>query len=784
MSAPDPGISRVLGHYRIVQKIGEGGMGVVYRTHDESLDRDVALKVLPASSFRDPTARMRLLREARAASQLNHPNICTVHEVGEADGQAYIAMELVQGQTLSARVAGGALRTEEVLSYGLQLAEAVGHAHDRGVLHRDLKSANVVITAEGRAKVLDFGLAKRFSENEIDEVTRSRASLTAPGAVVGTLAYMAPEQLRGQAADARSDIWALGVVLYEMATGALPFRGQTGFELSSAILNQAAAPVQAKVPLELRTVIERCLEKEPGRRYQRASEVRAALETIRTGTVIPWAAWRYQLARRRWLLLGTALLVVLAVVGGIALQRLLTPARAVRMAVLPFANLSGDPEQEYLSDGLTQEMIAELGRLHPGALSVIARTSVMRYKATDKPVDQIGRELGVDYILEGSARRESGRVRISAELIQVRGQTQLWAETYERELAGIMALQVEVARKVAQALTLHLLPTEQKRLANVRAVNPEAYEAYLKGLQHWYKLTPGDLDSAQQYYELALQKDPNYAQAYAGLALLWGGRLVAGLVSPHDGVPKGKAAALKAVELDDNLAEAHYAVACVKSWQDFDLPGADAEWKRAIELNPNFPDARAFYSHYLMTMRRPDEAIPHIERALELDPFNSLFQSLYAVDLMYLRRYDDSIAAARKALRMAPDNGVAHSALWSAYFLKGMGKEAVVEAKAAIPGDREMEQALDRGYAEAGFTGAMRRGGELLEARSHYTYVMPSLVLSFYTYAGERTKALEWLEKTFEAGDPGLAYLGMPDFDSLRSEPRFRDVLRRMKIPD
>ena len=485
-----------LGPYELVALVGAGGMGEVWRARDTRLERDVALKVLQTAVLADATSQARLLREARMASKLNHPHICTVYDVGEAEGQTYIAMELVEGQTLTERLRPGGMPFDDVVGYGQQLAGAMAHAHARGVVHRDFKSANVVVTPDDQVKVLDFGLAKRLVPDEFgDGTTLSRQSLTEPGVVAGTLAYMAPEQLRGRPADARSDIWALGVVLYELAAGERPFRGTTGFELSSAILSQPVPAVPASVPAPLAAVIDRCLAKDPAARYQRADEVRAALDAAASGRAVatPSAGRRGRGRARGLVLAGVVVAGSVAVgaglfvidVGGVrsrVLRVASTSARVIRLAVLPFANVSGDAQQDFLSDGLTTELIAELGRLHPGTLSVIARTSVMRYKKTDKPIDQIGRELGVDYVLEGSAQREAGRIRITAELIKAADQTQLWADRYDRDMAGILALQSDVAQKVANALALKLLPAEQARLAGAKAVDPDASRGVPQGV--------------------------------------------------------------------------------------------------------------------------------------------------------------------------------------------------------------------------------------------------------------------------------------------------------------
>ena len=568
-------IGQRLAHFRVIEKIGAGGMGEVYKAHDEQLDRDVAIKVLPAGSFRDPTARARLLREARTASKLNHPHICTLHEVGEADGQAYIAMGLVEGQPLSARLAGGALPVEQVLRYGLQLADAVAHAHQRGIIHRDLKSANVIITPEGRAKVLDFGLAKRLGREELAEATtQTMDSLTGPGAVVGTLAYMAPEQLRGQPADARSDIWALGVVLYEMAAGQRPFQGQTGFELSSAILSQPPPPLppgpSGTLPAELEAVIARCLEKEPAQRYQRSKEVQTALEAVQSGGPLPaWPAWKYALSRRRWLALATALVIIVAVlavldVGGLR-GRLLGGAATPKfdsLAVLPLANLSGNPEQDYLAEGMHEALITDLAKLS-GLRRVIARASVMSYQKTDKPLRQIARELGVNAVITGAVQREGDRVRITAQLINPATGEQLWANRYERELRDVLSLEGEIVTAITREIRVQLTPQEKARLASARPVNPEAHEAYLKGKFYINKSTPEGFEKGLAYFRQAIEKDPTHPLPYVMLALAYD--TIGHSERPlPDAFEKSKALVQKALELDETLPEAQVALAEIK----------------------------------------------------------------------------------------------------------------------------------------------------------------------------------------------------------------------------
>ena len=486
--------------------------------------------------------------------------------------------------------------------------------------------------------------------------------------------------------------------------------------------------------------------------------------------------------------LGVALVLIVGLnVGGLR-DRILgraSPARAIKLAVLPFKNLTGDPQQEYFSDGLTQEINTQISSLNPQILSVIGNTSVGRYKKTNTPIDQIGRELGVDYVLEGGAQREGTRVRITAELIKVRNQTQVWADAFNREMSGILDLQSDVAKEVAGALAVKLLPAEQARLAKSRTVDPEAYEAYIKGSQYWVKMTKQDLDTAERYFELALQKDPIYAAAYAGIAWIWACRNQMGIVLPSEAAPKAKAAALKAVALDDRLAESHYVLASIDTWAVWDLPAAGTEWARAVELNPNYPDGLAMYSHYLMNVGRPEEAMVAIRRALDLDPFSVTIQSFYGVDLVFARRYDEAIVQARKTLAMQPDNPIALFGLYHATAAKGMSKETLGVLKDYLIKGYQIPNiaaVIDRGLVEAGFQGAMRRAADALAALPKESMIWPTDIAGLYVLAGDHIRALERLERAYEGRDPNLPYLRLPMYDPLRSEPRFQEIFRRLNL--
>jgi serine/threonine protein kinase/TolB-like protein len=819
-------IDHVILHYKIIKELGRGGMGEVYLAEDTKLHRQVALKFLPADMTHDAGAKARFIHEAQAASALDHPNICTVHDIGEGpEGQMFMVMPYYEGETLKEILArggiteaipaagesvgagsracpdihddrkkgehgGSPLPITDAIAIASQVARGLAAAHAKGIVHRDVKPANILITKDNAVKILDFGIAK---------LGGGQTKLTKTGSTVGTAAYMSPEQAMGKEVDRRSDIWSLGVILYEMLSGQPPFQGEYMQAVVYSILNEEPEPLsksRTDLPPGLENIVGQALAKDPKDRYQSMADflqdmtaVAAGLKPFMAKTthfrVKQFGTWKLALSGT-----ATALALLLGLnIGGVR-GFLFGPGKAsvqaVRLAVLPFANLSGDPQQEYFSDGLTQEMISQLGRLHPQTLSVIARTSIMRYKDGKTPIDQIGRELNVDYVLEGSAQREGTRVRITAELVKVQNQSQLWSDSIEREMSGILALQNEVSQKVAAALALKLLPAEQARLANARAVNPETHEAYLKGSFYLMKATPEDLDTAEKCFDTAIDKDPAYAPAYAGRAQVWAYRNQLGLASREEAAPKARAAALRGVELDENSAIAQEALASVRTFVDWNWDGARESWRRALDLDPNDAITQATYSNFLAIMGQGEEALIHSQRAVVLDPFNPVVIGLHTTNLIFERRYDEAIAAAREGLRIQKDNPILMGALWFAYPKKGMMKEAIEAARAfatVVYNDSKIEEALDEGYARGGYAEAMKRAAERLIARASETFTLPADIGVYYALAGERSKALDWLEKGLAIHDSGLPYLGMPYFDSIRSDPRFQSLLKRMNLP-
>jgi TolB-like protein len=778
-----------LGHYRILEQIGAGGMGEVYRAHDERLDRDVAIKVLPPASAADAAARARLLREARAAAALKHPSICTIHEVSDAGDQAYIAMELVEGVPLSSRVQGRALPVAETMRHGIQIADALAHAHSRHIVHRDLKSANVIVGPDGRATVLDFGLARRMEGPELsDSTTAGPATITERGTVVGTLAYMAPEQLRGAPADARSDIWALGVVLYEMAAGVRPFSGQSAFDLSARILNDPPPALRSSLPVALRAVIEKCLAKEPAHRYQSATEVRAALEATQSGAASPAIAVRYLLARRPWLALGAAAALATAIAAGVYRDDLRRgwlggAPRVDSIAVLPLVNLSGDAAQDYLADGITEVLSTDLARLG-GLRRVIARSSVIRYKGSDKALADIARELDVDALLTGSVLRSGDRVSITAQLLDPATGNQLWSNRYDRDLRDVLTVRNEIVAAIVGEIRAQLSPDDRARLSAAQPVNPEAFEAILKGRFHWAKQTPEDYDIAERYFQHALDRDPGNAQALAGLGSVWMMRGDAGFQPPAVTLPKARAFLERAVAANDDSAEAHQWLGSL-ALSEFDVATAERELRRALELNPNHAAAHFFYADLLLILRRPEDWDREIHRALELDPLNDFIRSFYGWELNYVKRYDEAIAVFQKLLPTGPNKATNYLGLWGAYHRKGMYEQALAAARDYFLTLRQPDfaDALGPGGGAAAYREGMKRGGELMVERAKSTHVPAVRIARMFAHAGDADRALHWLERAYDNREPSLTRLGIFwDWLDLHGDPRFQDLMRRIGL--
>ena len=747
-----------ISHYRIIEKIGEGGMGQVYRAWDERLERTVAIKLIGGRGANDAGAKERLLREARLASSLNHPSICVIHEVNEEGDRPYIVMEFIEGKPLGAVIGEEGLPLPTLVRYATQIAGALAHAHERGVVHRDLKSGNVVVTPEGRAKVLDFGLAKRTVETSAESaITHAKGPLTGPGVAVGTLQYMPPEVLRGDPADARGDLWALGVVMYEMVAARHPFRGKTGFEASAAILREEPEALSSRVNPGLRTVIERCLVKEPARRYQSAGEVKAALEALQSSASAAPAP------RRR-----------------------AKSARSIKsLAVLPLENLSGDASQDFFADGMTEALITGLARI--GTLRVISRTSAMVYKGVHKPVPEIARELNVDAVVEGSILRSGNQVRITAQLVLAATDEHLWVETYDRPLANVLDLQSEVARAIAQEIKVKLTPREKATLAKSRRVDPAAYDAYLRGRFGWNKRSEEGMRQGIEQFQRAIEADPTYAPAHSGLADCYAVLGWYGALPPSDSFGRAKAAAQRAVALDEDLSEAHCSMGYVLQHYDRDYAAAERSHRTSLRLNPGYATGHHFFAILHLALGRIPEALSEMSQAEALDPLSRIIASAHGWVLTMGREYERAIAQFPKALDLQSDFWIARMLLGRAYAGMGRFAEGIAACRAAAAKEIATampESVLAHVLALAGEKEEATRIVERLEEQSGKRYVMPYGVALAHAGLGNVEAALDWLDRSLAERGSQICYIGVdPAFDSLRSHPRFKELLRQAGLP-
>jgi serine/threonine-protein kinase len=785
-----------LAHYRIIRKIGAGGMGEVYHARDELLERDVAVKVLPASSFDDTAARARLVREAKSAAALNHPNVCTVHEVGEANGQAYIAMELVDGQLLSAKLTAGALSTSRLLHYGRQLADALAHAHERGVVHRDLKCANVIITADDRVKVLDFGLAKRSSDASALTQVQS-VWVTEPGTIAGTLPYMAPEQLRGQGGTMSSDIWALGVMLYEMAAGRRPFQGQTAFDLSAAIINHDPPPLPL-LQADLSAVIFRCLAKAPEQRYADGAEAREALTAIDISVspvpspkpAPPPAPIHVSFRLKRWHVSMLAALLVVAVSAALW-SRWPTVAATRSLAVLPFDNIVKDADLDYLCDGIADSLIKRVTRMP--AVRVTNINTVLALKGRGLDPAAAGRQLGVDTVLAGALERRDRHLVISARLVDVATGRQLWGNSYDREATALLDVQDEIATAlVNEGLQVRLSSNERQELIRHPTADGDAYDLYLQARYLQRGATEEDYLYSRELLQRAIVRDPKFALAHAALSGNYAMMVTDGLERPTDAWPQVNRYMRRAIDLDPDLPEAHAFAHALAFLFDWDWAGAERARERLLEFplgdfDPQMLRAMAM-EHW--ALGRPQEALKLARRTRELDPLSASLAILEADYLLRDGQLDAAIALYEQAARTEPHNPNSYFGLAEARAKQGRYDEAIKARRTAhtAAGDTRLAPLFDMARGEAGYRAIEEAWVKLqleeLTQRATTAYVSPLDLARAFAQLGDRESAFRHLEAAFADRSPGLVFLKVdPAWNRVRDDPRLDEAIRRIGLP-
>lgn len=739
-------IGKTISHYRILDKLGEGGMGVVYKAQDLRLKRVVALKFLPPEMMRSSEWKERFIREAQTASALDHPNICTIHEIDKEENQPFIAMAYVSGQSLSEKTQAGPLSIGEAVDIAVQVAEGLREAHDKGIVHRDIKSANIMVDNSGRVRIMDFGLA----------ILSGKERLTRAATIMGTITYMSPEQARGEAVDYRTDIWSLGVVLYEMVTGAPPFDAPTEAALIYKIINEDPEPIahlREGVPEPLHRTIKRSMQKDPGNRHEDMKTLAAELRSIRSGS--PTTP------------------IILA-----------DEERPPSIAVLPFVNMSADKEQEYFCDGLSEEIINALTQLED--LRVIARTSAFSFKGTDAKISDIGKELNVETVLEGSVRKAGNRLRITAQLIDVDGGHHMWSERYDREMDDVFAIQDEITLAIVDKLKPKLLGEEtEEGVCGCHPMNVQAYDFYLRGRWFWNRMTGESLKKAIEYFEKTIALAPDCAMAYTGLADSYNTLPIFSPISPRETYSKAKEAALKALEIDDALGEAHASLASILVRYEWDWEGSEKEHKRALELNPGYATGHQFYAMYLSFLKRYDEALAEMKTAHELDPLSIIINAGLGNMYHNMGMNDQAIYTLNRSIEMDPDYALSHLFLGFAYLGKSMIEEATLEFQKAKEAKVGMSSVLEALIGEAYYN--MDQKGEAKEIfdnlleRPRQSYISQYALARTHFVLGDIDEGFECLERAYEERDHWLCFLQThPILPSIEDDPRFAAMLKKI----
>ena len=770
-------IGNTILHYKILEKLGEGGMGVVYKANDNRLERNVAIKFLPRHISANTEERERFKIEAKAAAALNHPNIAHIYAIEETDDEIFIVMEFIDGIELKDKIKSAIISTDEAIKIGTQIAEGLEAAHKKGIVHRDIKSSNIMITKDGKVKIMDFGLAKIKGGTELTKI----------GSTVGTAAYMSPEQTKGEEVNHHTDIWSFGVVLYEMLTGQLPFKGDYEQAIIYSILNEEPEQItgiRSGLPLELERIINMMLSKKINGRYVSVEDLLVDLQKVSKeieSGIKTSASNKNKKASNKKYILGSAIFLILSVILLFVLNPLSEDGHIIKsLAVLPLENFSRDPDQEYFVDGMTEALITELSKIQ--SLTVISRTSVMQFKGTKKTLPEIAKELNVDAIIEGSALLLNDKVRITAQLVDAFDKHR-WAESYDRNLKDVFTIHHEVALDIAREVQKNITSQDKILSPNQYPKNSEVYRLYLKGRYFFSLYTYDSHKKAIQYFEQVIKLDPDYALGYAGLADVYG--IWSALELPRTvTIVKSKEYVMKALELDESLAEAHTTLGYIKMNYDWDWQGAEKELRRAIELNPNYVFAYHILSHYLLLMGQNDESLEVSKRALELAPLDMEINAHLGFHYYWTREYDKAIEQYIKTLEMDPNHPWAHSYLGRAYKEMGWYSKSIEEFKLALSligkNEAEILSSLGNGYAVSGNREeALEIINELI-GQSKQRYVPSFLIADVYVGLGEKDKAFEWLEKAFN--ERHLEPMS-PLLDPIRKDPRFIDLLLRMNLP-